>query len=68
MEVEFENQVLKIEFNPFNNKEFLMLFEKYFVKVNVNTKTQSIYRFDNMHINDFSFNENKEGEFLLCGD
>lgn len=33
--VEFENDVIKIEFNPFNKDEFVILFENYFTKVNV---------------------------------
>lgn len=67
-QVQCQKQVTKIEFNPFNKNEFLILFDKYFVKVNTQTSNQIIYNFDNMKINDFSYNENCVNEFLLCGE
>ena len=56
LKVEFENEVQKIEFDPFYPKEFVILFKSYFVKVNFQKMKYYNYYFEGKKIYDISFN------------
>ncbi len=67
LNVEFENKVQKIEFNPFNSNEFVILFESYFAKIDFLKSKYKSFWFENKKINDFCFNKEENEEFILSG-
>ena len=67
LQVEFEGNVQKVEFNPFNKNEFLILFEEYFVKINFDNMQHKSYSFVDKKICDFSYNKIIKDEFLYSG-
>lgn len=68
LKVEFECPVRKIEFDPFNKKEFIILFKNYFVLINFANVKYNTFWFGEKKLNDFSFNHYQKEEFLICGD
>ena len=68
LKIEFECKVKKVEFDPFNKKEFVILFESYFVKIDFTNVKYNSYWFGEKKLNDITFNPNGKGEFLICGD
>lgn len=68
LQVDFESPVQKIEFDPLNESEFIILFEEdYFVKIDFLNMKYDSYKVGKKKIWDFSFNNEIKGEFIISG-
>lgn len=67
LQVESHGNVQKIEINPFDQNEFLILFEDYFAKINFKIMDYKVYSFEDKKISDISYSKIVKDEFLYSG-
>lgn len=68
MVIDLESKIRKLEINPFNTNEFVVVFRGYLIRFNTATMDYNNVYFDDKKMLDFNFSKEHKEEFLLSGD